>query len=43
MDFKLSCFSDNNWRLELLAGAVSGIVLAIYVAYEMLKLSFDVW
>lgn len=42
MDFKLNPFSDNNWRLELRARAVFGIVLAIYVAYEMLKLSFDV-
>lgn len=42
MDFKLNPFSDNNWGLELPTRAVFGIVLAVFVAYEMLKLSFDV-
>lgn len=42
MDFKLNPFSDNNCRIELPTSAVFGIVLAIYVVYEMLKLSFDV-
>jgi len=43
MDFKLNPFSDNNWRWELPTRAIFGIVLAMYIAYEMLKWSFDVW
>lgn len=42
MDFKLNLFSDNNWISELPTRAVFGILLAIYLAYEMLKLGFDV-